>query len=76
MRVIAILLFFSLIIVFQLPPLIRGKKWRELIVFMMLFLAGLGYSVGQVLDWPLPNPTKRLELLFEPAWKAIEKILS
>ncbi|MDD2497099.1 MAG: hypothetical protein PHT78_07650 [Desulfitobacteriaceae bacterium] len=42
----------------------------------MLFLAGLGYSVGQVLDWPLPNPTKRLELLFEPAWKLVDKILS
>lgn len=76
MRVIAILLFFSIIIVFQLPPLIRGKKWRETSVFSVLFLAGLIYSVGQVLNWPLPNPTKRMGLLFEPVWKAVEKILS
>ncbi|MDD4236938.1 MAG: hypothetical protein PHT62_00060 [Desulfotomaculaceae bacterium] len=71
-----IILIFAAIIALQAPGLIKGRLWKELTVFSIMLSFGLIYSVGQIYRWQLPNPTKRMEYLFVPAWNMLEKILS
>ncbi len=69
-------LIFIAIIAYEAPGLIRQKMWRELAVFGVLLVIGMIYSYGQVLNLPLPNPTKGIEAVFKPVSKYLEKILS
>jgi hypothetical protein len=39
-------------------------------------LIGMIYSYGQLLDIPLPNPTKGIEAVFKPVSQMLEKLLS
>ena len=74
--VIGLILIFAAMIALQAPGLVKGRLWKELTVFLILLSLGLLYSVGQIYRWPLPNPTKRMEYMFVPAWNMLEKILS
>jgi hypothetical protein len=71
----ALISVFVIVIVFEVPPLVKRKLWKELVVFVMLFSLGIVYSMGQLYNWPLPNPGKRMEEIFAPVWKMIEKKL-
>lgn len=43
-------------------------------IFFLLTI-GIIYSVGQIYDWPLPNPTRKMEYKFEKLSKKLEKLL-
>lgn len=69
-------LIFIAIIAFEAPGLIKKKMWRELAAFGVLMLIGMFYSYGQILDLPLPNPTKGIMAIFKPVSQYLEKLLS
>ncbi|MCL5290417.1 MAG: hypothetical protein M1489_05235 [Firmicutes bacterium] len=69
-------LIFIAIIAFEAPDLIKKKMWRELTAFGVLMLIGMFYSYGQILDLPLPNPTKGIMAIFKPVSQYLEKLLS
>lgn len=69
--VIVLILVFAVIIALQVPGLVKGRLWKELTVFFILLSLGMIYSVGQIYNWPLPNPTKRMEYMFEPVSKML-----
>lgn len=69
-------LIFLGIIAFEAPGLIKKKMWRELAAFSVLLIIGMIYSYGQVLNLPLPNPTKGIEAVFKPVSQYLEKALS
>ena len=43
--------------IFEVPPLVKNKDWRELIVFSIFLLAGLILNLLLSLDVDLPNPS-------------------
>jgi hypothetical protein len=69
-------LIFIGIIAYEAPGLFKKKMWRELAAFSVLLIIGMIYSYGQVLELPLPNPTKGIEAVFRPVSEYLEKLLS
>jgi len=67
--VFVLILVFLAIIAFEVPGLIRKKMWRELAAFSVLLTIGMVLSFGQVLGYPMPNPTKGIEYIIESAGK-------
>lgn len=67
---------FFIIILYEVPRLIKDKMWRELIVFSVLMLFGMTMAYAQVLDLPIPNPTNAIIKVFKPVSMWVDKILS
>lgn len=55
---------FLIIILIDVPPLVKQKMYKELAAFTVLFLIGVIYSLGQFYGWDLPNPARGLQNLF------------
>jgi len=70
-----LLLVFGGIIALEAPGLVREQMWGELAAFGFLLALGMVLSVAQMLDIPLPNPTKGIEAIFKPVADAIDKAL-
>lgn len=66
MLVLLLLIIFTAIIWFEVPPLIKKKMWGELIVFSVLMTLGMFLSIAQTVGVKLPNPTKGIEAIFKP----------
>lgn len=60
-----------IIIIIETPGLVKKRLWKELVVLFITSSLGMIYSVGQLYDWSLPNPEKRLEYLVEPFHKKL-----
>lgn len=65
----------ALILLIEVPGLVKKKMWRELAVFMGIFVIGAVYSIGQVMRLNLPNPIDLLETVFGPVAKVLETLL-
>lgn len=76
MQIIGLSFVFFLIILYEVPRLINDKMWRELIAFSVLMLIGMTVSYAQVLDLPIPNPTKAIIKVFKPVSMWVDKMLS
>lgn len=74
--VYGLIAIFAVIIILQVPPLVKKDLWKELIVYGVILSLGIIYSIGQLYHWPLPNPTKKAEYLFAPISKFLEKVMS
>jgi len=66
MMLFLLILVFLFIIGLEFPPLLRNKKWRELVAVSVLMLMGMSLSTALVLDIPLPDPNKPFEIIFKP----------
>ncbi|MHB1125610.1 MAG: hypothetical protein ACYC2T_01425 [Bacillota bacterium] len=70
-----LLIVFAAVIAVQAPVLVRQKMWKELAAFSVILLVGMVYSVGVVLELPLPNPVKGLKLVSDPVAVVINNLL-
>ncbi len=61
---VLLILLFVVIILIDVPALLRDRMYRELAVFSVLMAVAILYSLGQFYNWPLPNPVKALETVF------------
>lgn len=59
------ILIYALIILIELPGLLKNRLYREVKVFVVLFLAGVFLSLAQFYHWPLPNPLQDLYPMLE-----------
>lgn len=76
MAIFGLLLFFGAIIAFEVPGMVKKKLWRELVVFSVILVIGMIYTLGSVIEMNLlPNPAKIMEFIFEPSANAIVKML-
>lgn len=73
--ILLLVLVFVIIILLEVPRLLKEKMWRELTVFFVLLVIGMIYSFGQFLDLPLPVPTKGIEFLFRPVSNFFNNLL-
>jgi hypothetical protein len=55
-----------IIIMIELPLLVKKSLYREVLLFTVLFAAGLYMSLAQFYDWPLYNPLEPLIVLLAP----------
>lgn len=75
MKFIVNLLFLMLVII-ELPYLIKKKMWREAAVFSSLLLIGWVYALGFLFKWQLPTIIQLMEIVFMPVTSFIEQIVS
>lgn len=64
-----------LIIVLEVPPLLKKKQRKELWVFTLLLLFGSGLSIAIGIDLKLPNPFDWIATLFKPLSDLIMSLL-
>lgn len=53
---LALLIIYLLILIIELPSLIRNRWYKEMAVFTVLFLLGLYMGMVQFYHWPFYNP--------------------
>lgn len=56
---------FVLILLIELPGLIRTGQHREIAVFTVVYLVGIYLTLSQLYNWPLYNPLPGLYLLLQ-----------
>lgn len=61
--VFLLIVIFVVIVLLEVPNLIKNKYWRELKVFSVLLLAAFMLSLFYIVDLPIPNPTKWAEYI-------------
>ncbi|BCG61598.1 hypothetical protein [Paenibacillus sp. URB8-2] len=66
MKIMAIILLFVVLAGWDIPQLIKKKQRKDLIVYVVLILAGLTLSILALLHVHLPNPTKGVEAVLKP----------
>jgi len=59
--VIFLLLIYALIIIINVPGLVKRKEWRELTAFFILYIIAFALGLMYVLDIPIPSPMKGLQ---------------
>lgn len=75
MKFIVNVLFLMLVII-ELPYLVKKKMWREAVVFSVLLLTGWVYALGFLFKWQLPTIMQLMEIVFMPVTSLIEQIIS
>lgn len=63
--VFLLIVIFVVIVLLEVPNLIKNKYWRELKVFSALLLAAFILSLFYIIDLTIPNPTKWVEYIIK-----------
>lgn len=65
MHVFLVILSFSLIVLCEIPGIIKNKEWKTLAVFVALIATGLTLALLQTITGSAPNPVKSIAFLVE-----------
>lgn len=65
MKVVILIMIFSVLALIQAPGLNRKKQWRELATFSLLLAIGFTLSLLLIIGIQLPNPNKGIEFLLK-----------
>lgn len=65
MLLILIILALAVVVLIELPGLIKNRLYREIGVFSLLFLIGTYLACAQLYQLPLPNPLAYLYPLLD-----------
>ncbi|NMB95270.1 MAG: hypothetical protein GYA02_01450 [Clostridiaceae bacterium] len=57
------LLIYALMIIINVPGLIKRREWRELTAFSILYIVAFTLGLMYVIDVPIPSPMKGLQHL-------------
>jgi hypothetical protein len=74
--IIGILLTGAIVSFFEIPPLVKKKWWREMIVFLLLLTAGMTLAILLSKDVTIPSPLDWITKFFSPVSAFFERILS
>ncbi len=66
---VLLIIAFIIIILFEVPPLIKKKYWRELIAFSLFLGFGFFLSLLLVLGVDIPSPAKEIEGVIKMIFK-------
>lgn len=61
-----VLIATALIIIIEVPSLLRKQLRKELWMFSILLLIGTGLSIAQSLQVDIPNPLDLLTIVYKP----------
>lgn len=65
MKIIVLILAFSVLALIEIPKLLRKKQWPELITSSVLLSIGFLLSLLQIIGVDVPNPNKGIESLIK-----------
>lgn len=65
----------AVILAIEVPPLLKKKLKKELAVFSVLLIFGVGLGIAQALHMKIPNPTDWLIAIYKPLSDAIFGLL-
>lgn len=65
MKILLLITAFSLAALVDIPKLIKNKQIGELVIFIILILAGFTLSFLLVIGINIPNPNKGIEFLIK-----------
>jgi hypothetical protein len=71
-----ILLIGAIISLIEVPPLVKKKWWREIIVYLILLSVGMTLAILISKDVTIPTPIDLLTKIYSPVTNFFEKILS
>jgi hypothetical protein len=71
-----ILLIGTIISLIEVPPLVKKKWWREIIVYLILLSVGMTLAILISKDVTIPTPIDLLTKIYSPVTNFFEKILS
>ena len=72
---LAILLVAGAIVLFEVPPLVKKKEKKELLVFTILLMIGVVLSIVFALGKPIPNPMDFITFIFRPLSEVYSQLL-
>jgi hypothetical protein len=75
LKTIGILTISVVIMLFQLPKLVKEKMINESWLFSLLMLLATATAIGNAHDLPIPNPLDLIGLVMEPLNKLLTAIL-
>lgn len=55
-----------IVILIEVPSLLKRKLRKELWVFSILLILGTGLSIAQGLHWNIPNPLDLMIVIYKP----------
>jgi len=67
-----LILAFLLIMVQEVPGLLKKRAWRELAAFFFFLALGFALALPQALDIEAPNPNTLIEAIFKPLARWLE----
>lgn len=73
---IVIFLIGVMISFFEIPALIKKKRWREITTYFLLLAVGLTLSVLVAFDVTIPSPIDWINKFYSPVTSFMERILS
>ncbi len=63
MQVLLVMALFALVVLSEVPDLVRREMKGELIAFSAVTVLAMALTLAQVLGWEYPNPTRGIEYL-------------
>lgn len=69
MMTLSVLLGFGIMALIQVPPMVRKKWWRDLILYSVIFLLAFGSALSYSLNGPVLSPVKLLTLLMTTLYR-------
>lgn len=63
---IAVVVIGCLMGVIDLPKLYKRKEWKEVIVYSVLLLTGIGFGIIAVNLWEFPSPLYIIIWIYKP----------
>lgn len=76
MQIPLLVLLFVVVVLMEVPGLVRRRMYRELAAFLALLAVAMVYSFGLALHWSLPNPARITEVIFRPVTRFLERLLT
>jgi hypothetical protein len=76
LAIIGILLTGAIITFFEIPPLVKKKWRREMIIYFLLLSAGITLAILLSKDVTIPTPLDLITKFFSPVTFYFERILS
>jgi hypothetical protein len=73
---IGIIAMGALISVFEVPPLVKKKLWKDIIIYFFFLTNGMILSILVSLGVKIPTPLDLITKIYSPFSKMLEKILS
>ena len=64
MKVLLIIIAFTAIAAIDVPDMTKNKKWRELIIYSVIFLLIFALGVAVALDVKIPSPIKAIQAFY------------
>nr|WP_263327770.1 hypothetical protein [Neobacillus sp. Marseille-Q6967] len=74
--IIGILFTGAIISLFEIPPLVKKKWWREIVIYLLLLSAGITLAILLSKDVTIPTPLDWIMKIFSPVTSFFDRNLS